>query len=81
MVPLFGTPNAESIRQIVQERWVSWAGQPSEITCDPHRVNLSDVLTAPRELAGSTIHVTAAGAPYQLGKVKVHGGWFTAKMS
>jgi hypothetical protein len=76
MVPLFGRPNAENIRQIVQERWISWAGQPTEIICDPHRVNLSDVLTTPQELAGSTIQVTAADAHYQLGKVEVHGGWF-----
>ena len=76
MVPLFGRPNAENIRQIVQERWISWAGQPTEIICDPHRVNLSDVLTTPQELAGSTIQVTAADAHYQLGKVEAHGGWF-----
>lgn len=76
MVPLFGRPNAENIRQIVQERWISWAGQPTEIICDPHRVNLSDVLTTLQELAGSTIQVTAADAHYQLGKLEVHGGWF-----
>ena len=39
-------------------------------------MNLSDVLTVPQELSGSTIHVTAADAHYQLGKVEVHGGWF-----
>eukprot|EP00435_Cladocopium_sp_Y103_P060490 s2072_g22.t1 len=76
VVPLFERPTSENLRKVVQERWISWAGQPSEIICDPHRVNLSDVLTTPQELSGSTIHVTAADAPYQLGKVEVHGGWF-----
>ena len=76
VVPLFERPTAENLRKAVQERWISWAGQPSEIICDPHRVNLSDVLTVPQELSGSTIHVTAADAHYQLGKVEVHGGWF-----
>ena len=42
--------------------------------CDPHRVDLSDALTTPQEL--STIHVRAADAHYQLGKVEVNGGWF-----
>ena len=37
-------------------------------------MNLSDALTMPQEL--STIHVTAADAHYQLGKVEVNGGSF-----
>ena len=76
MVPMFGRVTSEGIRQAVQERWISWAGQPSDIVCDPARVNMSDVLTEPQELSGSSVHVTAADAHYQLGKVEVHGGWF-----
>ena len=76
MVPLFDGVNALTIRRAIQERWISWAGQPSEIVFDPQRANLTDALTNPQELAGSIIHVTAADAHYQLGKVEVHGGWF-----
>ena len=76
MIPLNRKETSDAIRQAIQERWTSWAGQPSEIVCDPSNVNLSEALTVPNELAGSIIRVTAADAHYQLGKVEVHGGWF-----
>ena len=38
VVPLIECPTSENLRKAVQERWISWAGQPSEIICDPHRV-------------------------------------------
>ena len=77
MVPLPGTrETAESVRKAFQERWVTWAGVPSEIVVDPSQTNLSQALTAPQELAGSLIDSTAAEAHWQLGKVEVHGGWF-----
>jgi hypothetical protein len=28
VVPLFERPTAENLRKAVQERWISWAGQP-----------------------------------------------------
>ena len=76
VVPVFDRVTSDGIRQIVQERWISWAGQPDEIMCDPAHVNISEAMTVPNELAGSVFHITAADAHYQLGKVEVHGGWF-----
>ena len=76
MVPLHVRETAELIRKALLERWVSWAGVPQEIVLDPAQTNLSEALTTPQELAGSTIATTAAEAHWQLGKVEVHGGWF-----
>lgn len=76
VVPIFERVTSDGIRRIVQERWISWAGQPDEIMCDPAKVNISEAMTVPNELAGSVFHITAADAHYQLGKVEVHGGWF-----
>ena len=77
VIPLPGKrETAESLRRAFQERWVSWAGQPSELVLDPAQTNLSDAFTVPQELAGSIVHSTAAEAHWQLGKVEVHGGWF-----
>ena len=75
-VPLPGRETGESLRQALQERWITWAGMPSEIVVDPAQTNLSDALTVPQELAGSVVSSTAAEAHWQLGKVEVHGGWF-----
>lgn len=76
VVSLFERVTSTSIRRAIQERWISWAGQPDEFLCNPARTNLADALTTPNELAGSVIQVTAADAHYQLGEVEVHGGWF-----
>ena len=54
-----------------------WAGVPEEIVVDPAQTNLSDALTVPQELAGAMVSSTAAEAHWQLGKVEVHGGWFS----
>ncbi|CAE7202177.1 TY5A [Symbiodinium sp. CCMP2592] len=77
MVPLPGRATGESLRQALQEPWVTWAGIPEEIIVDPDQANLSAALTVPQELAGSHISSTAAEAHWQLGKVEVHGGWFS----
>ena len=78
MVPLSAPKeNADLIRKTLLERWVSWAGTPSEIVVDPAQPNLSEALTVPQELNGSTKSSTAAEAHWQLGKVEVHGGWFS----
>ena len=53
MVPLPGRETGSSLRQALQERWVTWAGVPEEIVVDPSQANLSDALTIPQELAGS----------------------------
>ena len=76
MIPLPGRETGASLRQALQERWVTWAGVPEEIVVDPSQANLSDALTIPQELAGSHLSTTAAEAHWQLGKVEVHGGWF-----
>ena len=79
MVPLAGRATGESLRQALQERWITWAGVSEEIIADPDQANLSAALTVPQELAGTQTHVssTAAEAHWQLGKVEVHGGWFS----
>lgn len=77
MVPLPAQETSDVIRQVFQERWVSWAGVPREVIVDPARTNVGDALTVPLELAGTTIRITAADAHWQLGKTEVHGGWFS----
>ena len=77
MVPLAGRATGESLRQALQERWITWAGVPEEIIVDPDQANLSAALTVPQELAGTHVSSTAAEAHWQLGKVEVHGGWFS----
>ena len=52
MVPLTGRATGESLRQALQERWITWAGVPEEIIVDPDQANLSAALTVPQELAG-----------------------------
>ena len=76
VVPLPGRETGESLRQALQDRWITWAGMPGEIVVDPAQTNLSDALTVPQELAGAVVSATAAEAHWQLGKVEVHGGWF-----
>ena len=58
------------------ERWVAWAGMPTEVIVDPAKPNLADAFTVPLEIIGSTTKITAADAHWQLGKTEVHGGWF-----
>ena len=77
MVPLSGRATGDMIRHAFQERWVTWAGVPEEIVVDPDQANLSAALTVPQELAGAHVSATAAEAHWQLGKVEVHGGWFS----
>ncbi|CAE7038139.1 RE2 [Symbiodinium sp. CCMP2592] len=76
MVPLPSRETSAMLRQNFLERWVSWAGQPEQIVMDPAQTNVSDAMTNPQELAGSSVLITAAEAHWQLGKVEVHGGWF-----
>ena len=38
-------------------------------------------MVEPTELEGTRVHVTAAGAHWQLGKTEVHGGWFGRVLS
>ena len=76
MIPLPGRETGASLRQAFQDRWVSWAGAPTEVVMDPAQANLSEAFTTPTELAGTRVAVTAADAHWQLGKTEVHGGWF-----
>ena len=77
VVPLPGRETGESLRQASQDRWITWAGTPTEIVLDPSQANLSEALTTPQELADAVVSTTAAEAHWQLGKVEVHGGWFS----
>ena len=77
MIPLFETETAGLLRQLLNERWFAWAGNPHELVIDPARTNLGKALTEPCELEGTHVSVTAAGAHWQLGKVEVHGGIFS----
>ena len=81
MVPLPGRETGESLRQAFLDRWVSWAGMPAELVVDPSQANLREALTTPLALSGTRIVATAADAHWQLGKVEVHGGWFSRVLS
>ena len=76
MVPLYQQETSALIGKTFMERWVSWAGMPKEIVCDPAPPDVVDGLTVPLELQGAAVQITAADAHWQLGKVEVHGGWF-----
>ncbi len=76
VVPIWERGSSETIRRTVQERWINWAGTPSEIIVDPAKPNIGEAMTKPLELGGSIIQITAADAHHQLGEVEVHGGWF-----
>ena len=77
MIPLPHRETSQLLRSTFMERWASWAGTPEEIVIDPAQANLSDAFTAPLESAGARVSITAADAHWQLGKVEVHGGWFS----
>ena len=76
VVPLYRRETAEVIRKVFMERWVSWAGPPSELVCDPAKPNIAEAFTNPLESLGTIVKITAADAHWQLGKTEVHGGWF-----
>lgn len=76
MLPFFERETSTVLRNLLNDRWLSWAGPPKEIVMDPARTKLGKALTEPCELEGSHVSITAAGAHWQLGKVEVHGGLF-----
>ena len=76
MIPLFKRETSELIFNTFMERWVSWAGMPSQVVCDPAQPNVADALTVPLEKQGAHIKITAADAHWQLGKTEVRGGGF-----
>eukprot|EP00435_Cladocopium_sp_Y103_P001293 s456_g1.t1 len=81
MLPFFETETSAVLRKLYLERWVQWAGPPREVILDPARTNLGKAMVEPSELEGTHVHVTAAGAHWQLGKTEVHGGWFNRVLS
>ena len=81
MAPFFEKEPSIVLRQLLSERWLSWAGVPKEIVMDPAQTNLGRAFTEPCELEGSHISVTAAGAHWQHGKTEVHGGLFERVLS
>eukprot|EP00435_Cladocopium_sp_Y103_P022821 s443_g5.t1 len=76
MIPFFEVETASLLRQLLSDRWLSWAGPPHEIVMDPARTNLGKALTEPCELEGTHVSPIAAGAHWQLGKTEVYGGLF-----
>ena len=76
VAPIFQRENSQILKRVFMERWVSWAGMPQEIVCDPHKANLADAFASILEQGGATFKLIAADAHWQLGKVEVHGGWF-----
>lgn len=81
MIPIFQRETSDIIREKFMERWVSWAGMPTEIVCDPAKPNVDDALTVPLEQSGASVKITAADAHWQLGKTEVRGGWFSRILS
>ncbi|CAK9116539.1 unnamed protein product, partial [Durusdinium trenchii] len=81
MVPVFKRETSDIIKQAFMERWVSWAGMPQEIVCDPARANVADAFTAVLEQGGASFKLTAGDAHWQLGKTEVHGGWFSRALT
>ena len=53
MVPLYQQETSALIGKTFMERWVSWAGMPKEIVCDPAPPDVVDGLTVPLELQGA----------------------------
>lgn len=76
VLPFFEQETSETIRELYAQRWVQWAGPPSELVMDPARTNLGKQMLDPVEAEGTHVLITAAGAHWQLGKTEVHGGWF-----
>ena len=67
-----GTPTSSQCLDTFMQHWVSWAGYPSEVTCD-RGLNNRGIFA--KELAAAGVYVGNIGleAPYQLGKVERHG--------
>ena len=76
MIPFFEPETSRLLRQLLDDHWISWAGNPQEILLDPAQTNLADPLTGTAEDQGCTVRPIAAEAHWQLGKTENHGGWF-----
>ena len=76
MAPIFQKENAELLKGVLRDSWISWAGVPRHLSVDPAKPNISDALAEYVESNGITMHQTAADAHWQLGKVERHGQWF-----
>ena len=76
MCPIFQKENAELIKGVLRDSWISWAGPPKVLELDPAKPNLSDALGGFCQSLGIDVVHTAAESHWQLGKVERHGGWF-----
>ena len=77
VAPIFESENAEILKGVLRDSWMSWAGVPQHLEMDPSKPNLSAALAEFCENAGIQVHHTAAEAHWQLGKVERHGQWFS----
>jgi len=76
MAPIFQKENAELLKGVLRDSWISWAGPPKVLEMDPSRPNLSDALGEFCQSLGIDVAFTAAESHWQLGKVERHGHWF-----
>lgn len=56
MVPIYNKESAEKLKEVLKEKWSSWAGIPSHLTMDPSMPNLSETLNDYCEKAGIQTH-------------------------
>eukprot|EP00435_Cladocopium_sp_Y103_P025163 s1174_g6.t1 len=81
MIPFFERETSPLLRQLLDQHWIAWTGQPSEIVLDPAQTNLADPMFVPAEDQGVNMKVIAAEAHWQLGRTENHGGWFDRILS
>jgi len=81
MAPIFQKENAELLKGVLRDSWISWAGPPKVLEMDPSRPNLSESLGEFCQNLGIDVVYTAAESHWQLGKVERHGQWFERILS
>ena len=81
MIPFFETETSKLLRDLLEQNWIAWAGNPEEIILDPAQTNLGEPMIGPAEAQGTVVRAIAAEAHWQLGKVENHGGWFDRILS
>ena len=76
MCPFYCPETGPVLRELFEEKWLSWAGRPVEVILDPAKTNLSEAFAGALEAKGIRVISTAAEAHNQLGKVEKHGHLF-----
>ena len=81
MTPIFRKEDAELLKGVLRDSWISWAGPPKVLELDPSKPNLSEALGDFCQSLGIDVVYTAAESHWQLGKVERHGQWFERILS